>query len=179
MKQQRMSAERRRRWWTRTKRLTRYWYLRIIRQNASARNIALGLALGVFIGALPIIPFQTIAVVALAFLFRTNKLSAWLATCYSNVFTMVPFYSFLFVVGKLVVPFEGVTFDPAHLSMKELIATGWDAFLVMTAGGVVFGVVAAALTYFVSLQAVRRYRKLRHERRRRRVEQREASSAEE
>ena len=164
------TREDRRHWWTRTKRITHYWYLRIIRQNASAQNIALGLALGVFVGALPIIPFQTITVVVLAFFLRTNKLSAWLATCYSNVFTMVPFYSFLFVIGKLVMPFEGVTFDPKHLAMKELIATGWDVFLVMTTGGVVFGVVAALLTYFVSLQAVRRYRMLRHERRRRRIE---------
>lgn len=156
-------------WWTRTKRVSRYWYLRIIRQNASAQNIALGLALGVFVGALPIIPFQTVTIVAVAFVFRTNKLSAWLATCYSNVFTMVPFYSFLFVIGKLFMPFENVTFDPEHLSMKELIATGWDAFLVMTAGGVIFGVVAAVLTYFISLQAVRRYRHIRHERRRRRL----------
>ncbi|MGE4293769.1 MAG: DUF2062 domain-containing protein [Desulfovibrio sp.] len=165
-----LTREERRQWWTRTKRISRYWYYRIIRQNASAQNIALGLALGVFVGALPIIPFQTITVVVLAFLLRTNKFSAWLATCYSNVFTMVPFYSFLFVIGKLVMPFEGVTFDPKHLSMKELIATGWDAFLVMSAGGLVFGIVAALLTYFVSLQAVRRYRKLRHERRQRRIE---------
>jgi hypothetical protein len=160
-----------RHWWTRTKRLVRYWYLRVIRQNASARNIALGLALGVFVGAMPIIPFQTFAIIALAFIFRTNKLSAWLATCYSNVFTMGPFYTFLFFIGKLVMPFEGLHLDPEHLAMKELIASGWELFLVILVGGLIFGVVAGVLTYFFSVQAIRRYRRLRHERRRRRLEQ--------
>lgn len=169
MKRRKTSLERRH-WWVRIKRLTRYWYLRIIRQNASARNIALGLALGVFVGAMPIIPFQTFTIVALAFVFRTNKLSAWLATCYSNVFTMVPFYSFLFVVGDLILPFEGVTFDPNRLAMKELIATGWDAFLVILTGGLIFGVLAGTMTYFFSLYGIRRYRRLRRERRRKRLE---------
>lgn len=134
--------------WTRYKRGARYWYLRIIRQSASARNIALGLALGVFVGALPIIPFQTVTIIPLAFIFKTNKLSAWLATCYSNVFTLVPFYTFLFYVGKTCLPVGDIVFDPKKLEMMQLIATGWDVFLVMLAGGFIFGIPAAGLTYF-------------------------------
>ncbi|MGE4505335.1 MAG: DUF2062 domain-containing protein [Desulfovibrionaceae bacterium] len=151
--------------WERFKRSARYWYLRIIRQNASPHNIALGLALGVFVGALPIIPFQTFTIIALAFVFRTNKLSAWLATCYSNLATMVPFYTFLFCIGNAVLRIEGVHFDPKKLEMMQLIETGWDVFLVMCAGGVIFGIPAAVLTYLVSLRLIRRFRILREERR--------------
>lgn len=152
--------------WTRLTRLSRYWYLRVIRQGATPHNIALGLALGVFVGALPIIPFQTFTIIALAFIFRTNKLSAWLATCYSNLATMVPFYTFLFFVGKTVLPVGDIAFDPKKLEMMQLIGTGWDVFLVMCAGGVIFGVPAAALMYFLSLRAITRFRRLRHDRRR-------------
>ncbi|MEF2145889.1 MAG: DUF2062 domain-containing protein [Desulfovibrionaceae bacterium] len=168
--QQRLSRQD---WRTRARRTCRYWYLRIIRQNASARNIALGLALGVFVGALPIIPFQTVVIVGLAFLFQTNKLSAWLATCYSNVFTLVPFYTFLFFIGKFVLPLEGAIFDPNKLSMSDLIAAGWEVFLVMTVGGLVFGIPAAVATYFVSLRVVRRYRQIRQEHRKRKLAQSE------
>lgn len=151
--------------WAKLKRSARYWYLRVIRQNATPHTIARGLALGVFVGALPIIPFQTFTIIALAFIFRTSKLSAWLATCYSNPATMVPFYTFLFFIGKNVLPVEGVRFDPKHLEMMEFIHAGWDLFLVMCVGGLIFGIPAAALTYVVSLRLIYRFRALKEARR--------------
>lgn len=148
-------------WWTGSKRWTKYWYLRIMRQNSSPKQLAAALALGMFIGALPIIPLQSIIVIALAFVFKLNKLAAWMATNYSNVVTMGPFYYFLFHVGKAVTPFEGVTLDLNRLEMMQLIESGWDLYIVMFTGGLVFGIPATILTYFVSLFGIRAYRKRR------------------
>ncbi len=132
-----------------------------MRQRSSARNLAGAMALGMFIGAMPIIPFQSVVVIGLAFLFRVNKLTAWLATCYSNAFTMVPFYYFLFLVGKVVTPFKDVSFDPNHLEMRQLIESGWEVFVVIFSGGLAFGIPATILTYFISLFVIRRYRQRR------------------
>ncbi len=148
-------------WWTGTKRLTRYWYLRVMRQNSSPKELATALALGMFIGALPIIPLQSIIVLALAFVFKLNKFAAWMATNYSNAVTMAPFYYFLFHVGKVVVPYEGHPLDLNHLEMVQIIESGWDLYMVMFAGGLVFGIPATILTYFVSLFGIRAYRKRR------------------
>jgi len=148
-------------WWTGSKRWIRLWYLRLMRQNSSPKNLAAAMALGMFIGALPIMPFQSVVVIALAFAFRINKLAAWLATCYSNAATMVPFYYFLYLVGKAVTPFSDVTFDPNNLAMEKLISAGWDVFLVMFAGGLAFGIPATLVTYFLSLFIIRRYRQRR------------------
>jgi len=150
-----------RRWRVGSKRLVRYWYLRLMRQKSSPKNLAAACALGMFIGAMPIIPFQSVVVIFLAFVFRVNKLAAWLATCYSNAATMVPFYYFLFAVGKTVMPFKDVAFDPKHLEMTHLIDAGWHVFAVMFAGGFIFGVPATILTYFLTLFVVRRYRRRR------------------
>lgn len=147
--------------WDGSKRWTKYWYLRLMRQKSSPRNLAAACALGMFIGAMPIIPFQSIVVIALAFVMRVNKLAAWLATCYSNAATMVPFYYFLFEVGRLVTPFNNVSFDPNHLEMTQLIEAGWKVFVVMFAGGLAFGIPATIITYFGSLYAIRRYRERR------------------
>lgn len=163
-------------WWRRLHRTTRYWYLRVLRQKSSPRNLAMAMGLGMFIGALPIIPFQSIVVIALAFVLRVNKLTAWLATCYSNAFTMVPFYYFLFVVGKTVLPFEGVRFDPADLTMEGLIHTGWKTFSVMMAGGLLFGIPAAIITYLLSLMIIRRHRRRKAARMLRRRLQRAAKA---
>lgn len=151
--------------WARFLRNLRYWYLRIIRQNATAETIARGLAVGVFIGALPIIPLQSVTLLVLVYPLRINFISAWLATFYSNVFTMVPFYTLLFIIGKACLPVGEISFDPNRLEMMQLIATGWDVFLVMLAGGIIFGVVASIFTYVFSLQIIRRTRRHRDARR--------------
>jgi len=148
-------------WLIGSKRWFKYWYLRLMRQNSSPKNLAAAMALGMFIGAMPIIPFQSIVVIALAFLFRVNKLAAWLATCYSNAATMVPFYYFLFKVGNSVTSFSNVVFDPQNLEMAKMISAGWDVFLIMFVGGLAFGVPATIITYFFSLYIIRRYRKRR------------------
>ena len=132
-----------------------------MRQNSSPKNLAAACALGMFIGAMPIIPFQSVVVIALAFVMRVNKLAAWLATCYSNALTMVPFYYFLYVLGEAVTPFDNVAFNPNQLEMTQLINAGWQAFVVMFAGGLAFGIPATVVTYFVSLFVIRRYRERR------------------
>jgi len=147
--------------WKGGKRWMRYWYLRLMRQNSSPKNLAAACALGMFIGSLPIIPFQSVVVIALAFVLRVNKLAAWLATCYSNAATMVPFYYFLFQLGQSVTPFHNVAFDPDKLRMVDMIHAGWQVFGVMFAGGLAFGIPATIITYFFTLFAIRRYRRRR------------------
>lgn len=145
--------------WAKLKRTAKYWFLQILRLRATPHSIALGVALGIFIGFMPIIPFQSVAVITLAFIFRANKLAAWLATFISNPLDMIPFYYLLFVVGDFVLPFPGLKFDPANLTMEGLIHTGWDFFSVMVVGGLVMGIPASIGIYFVTLFLVRRYRK--------------------
>lgn len=148
-------------WWEGSKRWSRYWYLRVMRQKSTPKQLASALALGMFIGALPIIPLQSVIVIFLAFVFKLNKLAAWMATNYSNAVTMAPFYYFLFKVGSLVVPYDGASLDLNHLEMMEIIESGWDLYFVMFAGGLLFGIPATILTYFVSLFGIRTYRKQR------------------
>lgn len=148
-------------WWKGSKRWTKYWYLRVMRQRSTPKQLAAALALGMFIGSLPIIPLQSVVVIALAFVFKLNKLAAWLATCYSNAATMAPFYYFLFKVGETVTHVEGVSLDLDRLEMVQLIESGWDLFMVMFTGGLIFGIPASIVTYVVSLYAIRAYRKRR------------------
>ncbi|WP_250645490.1 DUF2062 domain-containing protein [Salidesulfovibrio onnuriiensis] len=147
-------------WWERGKRASKYWYLRVMRQKSTPKELAFSLALGVFIGAMPIIPFQSVVVIALAFLFKVPKFAAWLATCYSNAFTMAPFYYFLYLVGVFFLPLDA-SFDPSKLDMVQMIEAGWQFFTVILAGGLIFGIPATILTYVVSLFAIRRFRRRR------------------
>jgi hypothetical protein len=148
-------------WWNRLRRTVRFNYLRILRQKASAHSIALGVALGIFVGFLPIIPFQSVVVIALAFLFRANKLAAFCCTWISNVFNIIPFYTMLYMVGRWILPFVHVSFDPHHLTLMEMVRQSWRLVAVMTVGGMAMGIPAGTAMYFVTLHLVLGWRRRR------------------
>ena len=152
--------------WIKFKRSLKYWYLKIIRIKAPPHSIASGLAVGVFVGCLPIIPFQTIVAVSLAFVFRSNKIAAALGTWVSNPVNVPVFYYGLYLVGKCLVPLETASFDPGHLALADMLKLGWELVLVMMVGGVIVGIPASIATYFISLRLIQIYHDRRAEKRR-------------
>ena len=153
------------RFWIRLGRTLRFAYLKILRIKAPPHSIALGMAVGVFVGCLPVIPFQTLIALAFAVLFRCNKLAAALGTWVSNPANVVFVYYFLYRVGEIFVPGNQHCFDPEHLALAEMLRSGWHLVMVMTVGGVIVGIPAAVLTYFLTVRVVRIYHRRRAERR--------------
>uniref|UniRef100_B8DKN0 DUF2062 domain-containing protein n=1 Tax=Nitratidesulfovibrio vulgaris (strain DSM 19637 / Miyazaki F) TaxID=883 RepID=B8DKN0_NITV9 len=147
-------------WWGRLRRFVRFQSLRLMRQSASAHSLAMGLAVGVFVGFLPIIPFQTVVSLALAFVLRGNPVGAAIGTFVSNPLNVIPFYAMLYWVGGLLWH-TTVAFDPSHLDMTHMLELGLDFFLVMCLGGVVLGIPAALATYVLTFRGVNAYRQRR------------------
>ncbi len=151
--------------WLRVRRSLRLAYLKVLRIKASPHSIALGMAVGVFVGCLPVIPFQTVIALSLAFVLRCNKITAALGTWVSNPANVVVVYYFLYRVGSLVVPGPSQGFDPAHLALTDMLAVGWQLVLIMSAGGIIIGIPAAMLTYVLTARMVQVYRARRAARR--------------
>jgi uncharacterized protein (DUF2062 family) len=147
-------------WWASFRRLLRFQYLRLLRLKASTHSIAMGLAVGIFVGCLPVIPFQTIAAVVMAFVFRGSKVAAALGTWISNPVNMIPFYTMLYYIGSLVMPVQA-HFNPHHLELEAMLHQGWEIVVVMFAGGILLGVPLAFLTYIVTFRMVNAYRQRR------------------
>lgn len=155
----------------RAKRWMRYQYLRIMRMNATPHSIAMGLAVGIFTGFLPIVPLQTTLTILLCLPLRGNPVVGFMGTWISNPFNWVPFYYFLYVVGKAMVPWDvpkmeleqfGAllkTFDVTEFASfgKDLL----ECFKVMVMAGVVMGIPASVATYFLAYRGVLRYRRRR------------------
>ncbi len=149
-------------YWRMFKRTVRYYFLRILREPDSAHRLALGVACGIFVGFLPIIPFQTPVVLALAFLLRCNKPVAWIATLISNPLNLIPFYAMLYWVGRLL--FDTRTrliLREEAMTMRALIARGTEFYGVMFAGGLALAIPGSILAYFLAKYLIRRYRRLR------------------
>jgi uncharacterized protein (DUF2062 family) len=142
--------------------LARYQYLRLMRLGATPHSIALGLALGVFVGCLPIVPFQIALALPLAFFFGGNKITAMLATFISNPLNLPFFYYGLYRIGRMFLPLEGIPpFNPHHLELAAFFRSGWMLVATMFTGGIVSGVPLAAGTYFIARRAVVAWRKRR------------------
>lgn len=148
------------RFWESFKRAIRYNYLRVMRLKVSTHSIALGVAVGVFTGCLPVLPFQTVVAVALAFVCRCSKVAAAAGTWVSNPLNWIPFYTACFFIGNGLIPID-VTFDPHHMELKELLDQGGGIVIVMMTGGLVMAIPSSILSYFITFKAVTRFRQRR------------------
>lgn len=88
-------------WWSSPRTLLRY----ILGLDDSRHSIALGTAVGMFIGMTPTVGVQMIIVIVVAFLtkplFHFNRMAALLTVYISNPLTMIPIYYFNYKVGTI------------------------------------------------------------------------------
>ena len=97
-------------------------------EDNSAHSIAMGLALGVFIGMLPIFGFQMIPAVAISIRLNINKLAAAAGVWITNPLTVIPIYLFNYWTGSKLLPsYLSINVDQfKHLLTSEQF--NWQTF---------------------------------------------------
>lgn len=145
-------------------RTIRYYFLKFIRLRGNPRSLALGTAIGIFIGISPTIPFHTVGIIGVTILLRSSTIAgllAGIAVC--NPLTMVPQYYLCWYTGNFIFPGRlswerindlliTVTTESFMDAMKVLGSLSFDAVLVMLTGGLIIGIPAAVIGYFLSLR---------------------------
>ena len=145
------------------RRTIRYYWLKIIRLQGDPHVLARGVAIGIFIGVTPTIPFHTILAIALALLLRGSKIAALLFTVIvSNPLTFFFQYYFSWRLGTLLT-FRNLSWGKicsvldliaTHASFQETIMAlgglGRDAIWVMLVGGVILALPFATIGYLLS-----------------------------
>ncbi|MBI9081983.1 MAG: DUF2062 domain-containing protein [Desulfobacterales bacterium] len=137
-------------------------YTRFLKIRGTPREIALGFALGLFIGMSPTMGFQMAIAVFFAALLKWNKISAAVAVWVTNPFTAPIIYGLTYFVGAKMIGmsnnFKGLSaFDLSGL--LHLIQKTPEILLAMTLGGVVVGLPLAVAGYYFSFSAVNTYQK--------------------
>ena len=150
----------------------RYYYLRVMRQRGTPDQIAVGAAIGVFMGLAGPPGLQMITAFALAALFGCNRVAAVLAVWISNPFTMPFIYGSQLTIGSWItgIPVRDVvpTSPEQFWAFVTNIHTHGRAVLVMFVGMLVTGVITAAAIYYPVRGAVIAFRQRKEERRQRR-----------
>jgi len=100
----------------------------VLALDDSPHAIALGVAIGVFVGLTPTVGIQTVLILALVFLCRPffyfNGSAAMAATYVSNPFTMVPLYYFWYQVGAWFIP-GNISFEDFNSALQFDGFSGW------------------------------------------------------
>ena len=111
--------------------------------------IAMGMAIGVFIGITPTMPFHTVLAVALAFILRGSKAAAALGVWFCNPITAPIFYWGSYKAGMYLLG-NSAPFDLKYESILELLELGMDVTIAMIAGGIILGILPGIASYFIT-----------------------------
>jgi len=140
----------------------KYYFLKLLRLRGTPKSIAMGAAIGVFIGLTPTIPLHTILILALTVLSRTSFIAGLMTSLLvSNPLTYIPQYYLALLIGNLVTPFtlnwdkvkavlDVVLSDVSFgARIKPLLSLGYESIIVMMAGGVALALPSAVASYYL------------------------------
>jgi uncharacterized protein (DUF2062 family) len=141
------------------RRVLRYHWLKFLRLQEDPRKLAWGMALGVFVGITPTIPFHTVAVLSLAALLRVSPVTGFIGIQVGNPLTMVPIYIAAYKVGQFLLYSGKPLVFPETFSFKAWICVLRQGGVALQVGGVVLAIPPAIVSYFLTLWIVQRYRR--------------------
>ena len=141
------------------RRVLRYHWLKFRRLQEDPRKIAGGIALGVFIGITPTIPFHTVAVLSLAALLRVSPVTAFIGIQIGNPLTVPAIYLAAYKVGQFLLYRGKPLVFPETFSFEAWLNVLWQGGVALQVGGVVLAIAPAIVAYFVTLWIVQRYRR--------------------
>ena len=139
------------------------WYEKLISLKGEPRTIAFGLAIGVFIGVTPTIPFHTLLIILLCFLFKKNITAAYLGSwLISNPLTIPFLYVSQYRLGKYLLGDICKGFFPPDYSLITIIKHGGNVALPLLTGGIIMAPFFAVPIYFIAHKLILTVRKHHH-----------------
>lgn len=149
----------------------RYMTLSLTRKPATSHQIALGVAIGVFITFIPLIGFHCILAACISYLLSANIVSALIGTLIGNPWTFPFIWAWTLKLGNFILYQKGIPpehmhlitklHNIMHLSLHEIVDLALQVIYPMTIGGVPTGLLFALAFYFIVKYNVDKYRLLR------------------
>ncbi|MFW5887089.1 MAG: DUF2062 domain-containing protein [Bacteroidota bacterium] len=133
-----------------SKKLKQY-YNRLLEIKDHPEKIAMGFALGSFIGMTPLVGLQFVISVALASILKWNKIAAGIAVFNTNIVTGIFIFSFNYKLGTKILGMEPSFIFPEKLNigfLKILLNAGYEVIFSLVVGGIATGIPTAIVGYF-------------------------------
>ncbi len=140
------------------RRTIRYYWLKFRRLQGNPQKLAWGMALGVFIGITPTVPFHTVLALVLPPLLGISPVTAYLGIWVMNPLTIAPLYLAAYKVGQIFLYGGKPLVIPESLDFYAFLELLWRGGLALQVGGVILALPPAIISYFLTLWTIRRYR---------------------
>lgn len=129
----------------------------ILTIKESPHKIAIALAVGVFIGMSPLLGIHTLLGLAIAWLFRLNRLVTLVGVYVTNPWTVVPIYTFGTWVGARLMDIDNIIpeIDWYNITFLGLINEFRPLVLPFIAGTTFIGFISAIISYIVIYKAIK------------------------
>ena len=135
------------------------FYERFISLKGEPAQIAAGVAIGVFVGVTPTIPFHTGIIVLIGLLFRQNITAGYLGTLIiSNPLTAPLLYVAQYELGRFLLGMERSRFAITDYTLHNIAALGWEILLPLLTGGILMAPFFAIPVYFVARRLIKAIR---------------------
>ena len=135
-------------------------YERFVKIRGRPREIALGFALGIFIGMTPTMGVQMPIAIFFAAMLKWSKISAAFGVWITNPITSPFIYGITYIVGAKLLGLKATLTVPDDLTwsiVKEILKNAPVIFGALTVGGIITGLPLAVLSYYLSFAAVNKY----------------------
>lgn len=147
--------------------------LDIAREKDPPDKIALGLALGIFVGFLPIMGIQMVVVSLIALPLRANLKGALVGVWMSNPLTFIPLYYGNYLFGRMFVSTQAVgwkefagtithasewSWTTIRSSLRNLVDMGTDILLPLWVGSAILAVLFSIPVYVLTYRFIVTYR---------------------
>ncbi len=135
---------------------------RIGKMDGDPHQIASGYSLGIFIGMMPLVGVKAFIAMAIASLFKWNKLAAGIGVFNINPLTAPFIFGLNYLVGRQVTGCaNSINFstDFSFRFFESLIVNGTEILVTLAVGGVLLGIPFAFFAYHLSFFIVNKYRK--------------------
>lgn len=144
------------------KKRLKHLYEHFISLKGDPKSIAFGMAVGIFIGVTPTIPFHTALIIVLTFVLKENFTAAYLGSwLISNPLTIPFFYFTQYRLGKYLLGNGSLEIVFNDYSVWQIIHMGWCVAHPLLIGGLIMAPFFAVPAYFITLKAVIAIRKKR------------------
>ncbi len=132
----------------------RKFYRVFISLKGDPRKIAMGMAIGVFIGVTPTIPLHTGLVMLCILISRQNLAAALLGTWISNPLTVAFFYWAQYELGCLILRIDHAVLLENGYRFEQLLHAGWKILIPLQLGGLILAPFFAIPAYYLTYRAV-------------------------
>lgn len=131
------------------------FYQRFLSLSGEPEKIAMGMAIGIFIGVTPVIPLHTVLIICIGYLARQNITAAYLGSwIISNPLTIPFFYVGEYYLGKLILGMTKPCLVFVDYSIVTIVKQGWQAFVPLITGGLIIAPIFAIPAYFITYRLV-------------------------